>query len=1118
MKIYSRIAKAAVGTLAAVLMLGTMATPAAAITQAEANAIIAALGLTGTQATAIQALVSGNQQTTGTGFQFTALMKKGSKGTQVMELQKALNANLGLSLSTDGIFGNGTHAAVVAFQKANGLGSDGVVGSMTRAKLNSLGGGTVVVPTTGQISVAPAADNPASATLTAGTAFNPVLKFNLSNGSSAPVSVTSLKVTKYGNLGNTLITGVSVFDGNGMRHGNVVTTLGADGVATLGLSADPIVVGAGQTMPITVKVNLDSSAAVSFGMKIANASDIMLASGSVSGAFPLMGNQMWTEQSSSLGAVSVDLMPLNISGTTVNADGVSSYEITKFSIGETSSNENVNIKSLTLWNNGNAADSDLKDILLVDQSGATVATASMVNKYVKFNFTTPFTLLKGQTKNFTVRASVINGASRNVQFVIYDNFDLEVVGATTGTSILASASGSVDTSFPVGDVTSTYNKSTIGSGSVIFSRATDSPSTAVVPGANDVVLAKYNVKPVGENVELRGISFGLDQNTSAIALTGTAFVRVNGSVVFSSAINTTTFPVAGTASARSLSSYPILTAGVDNTIEVSASISSSATTADAYWVNDFDITSVKRLITNDITDPTVAVQDGFTRSVQAAAMTVTTLTTPVATSVVPGTNAHHFASFEFNAQASGEDIRVSSVTVTDTLGAGTDYSDVANLVMKDSAGNIISTTASTSTNAATVAFNFSTPITVTRTSPVTIHLYGDVLSSTTTHTFNIASAANVTSSGLTTGNSFTETVSGSGQLMTIAAGGTLTLSNVAGVGYTPSTAQNVSINQADGIYLAGRFTSQYEAQKITSLTLEAAGTALTGNNIKNIRLYAQNGTGPLLGTTTPFQTIAQFGTCAANVCSYTFTSNDNVLPMAINPGTPVTLFVKADIQGENTAKLGNDFYFRVQNGADVVAKGAVTQTTTTESGNFNDSATAKSYISPFGVTIAGEYPTSGSSSVGGLSAGTQIGRFKIMNNGSAEVTISTVKLSDNGSHVATDWTYSLYVSDQASSNYTGTLVDNDGTDNTANVIDYGSLDTTFTISGGSYRYVTAVLLAGTVASGDSVQLGVSALGDITYSVTEANLGYDGEQDGDITGTITGLYVDGKPSLGTLQKS
>jgi len=58
----------------------------------------------------------------------------GDRGQQVKRLQEALNAR-GEHLETDGIFGPGTHAAVISFQARNGLTPDGVVGARTRAAL-----------------------------------------------------------------------------------------------------------------------------------------------------------------------------------------------------------------------------------------------------------------------------------------------------------------------------------------------------------------------------------------------------------------------------------------------------------------------------------------------------------------------------------------------------------------------------------------------------------------------------------------------------------------------------------------------------------------------------------------------------------------------------------------------------------------------------------------------------------------------------------------------------------------------------------------------------------------------------------------------------------------------
>jgi putative chitinase len=72
-----------------------------------------------------------NQQITDSVTQSNAskVLQKGSKGPEVVKLQKALN------IPADGDFGLGTKIAVVNFQKRNGLTADGIAGPSTLTKL-----------------------------------------------------------------------------------------------------------------------------------------------------------------------------------------------------------------------------------------------------------------------------------------------------------------------------------------------------------------------------------------------------------------------------------------------------------------------------------------------------------------------------------------------------------------------------------------------------------------------------------------------------------------------------------------------------------------------------------------------------------------------------------------------------------------------------------------------------------------------------------------------------------------------------------------------------------------------------------------------------------------------
>ena len=66
------------------------------------------------------------------------VMRTGSKGQEVKDLQTRLTGLGYYSGEIDGEFGPGTKEAVTAFQKANGLEADGIVGEETRNLLFSV--------------------------------------------------------------------------------------------------------------------------------------------------------------------------------------------------------------------------------------------------------------------------------------------------------------------------------------------------------------------------------------------------------------------------------------------------------------------------------------------------------------------------------------------------------------------------------------------------------------------------------------------------------------------------------------------------------------------------------------------------------------------------------------------------------------------------------------------------------------------------------------------------------------------------------------------------------------------------------------------------------------------
>ena len=65
-----------------------------------------------------------------------SILRRGDRGAGVRWVQERLN-RCGANLAVDGIYGPKTEAAVVQFQRENGLTADGIVGPRTRAKLYS---------------------------------------------------------------------------------------------------------------------------------------------------------------------------------------------------------------------------------------------------------------------------------------------------------------------------------------------------------------------------------------------------------------------------------------------------------------------------------------------------------------------------------------------------------------------------------------------------------------------------------------------------------------------------------------------------------------------------------------------------------------------------------------------------------------------------------------------------------------------------------------------------------------------------------------------------------------------------------------------------------------------
>lgn len=1135
-KSFKKIASIGLSVSTAVYLFGAAAIPAGAQSTTDLQAQIAALLA---QINALQAQLAAQSGTgaTPSSYSFTRSLTVGSVGDDVKALQQWLNAN-GYKVAASGVgsagnetryFGPATRAALAKYQAAAGISpAAGYFGPITRAKVAAAAPATpgttpgttppiTTVPAGTDLVVSLASDTPVSRTIGSGTAFNPGAKYALTAGSKA-VKITAITVAKSGFVTNTNLNGLDIVDSKGVRHGNVVTGVNADNTVLITMATDPIMVAAGSTEYITIRFNLLSgnyTGTAAFGLNSVSA--ITADTSAISGAFPLSGATMnIVNGGSSLASTTLDVLT-STGSSSLNVDPNSLQEITRFRIQETSSNEGAYLHKLSLYNYGNAGDKDYKDVTLEAQDGTVLATAQPSGQYVNFSLATPYFIDKGLTKDFVVKAKLIDGTTKTLQLVVYNNYDIDLRGAATSVSVIPGA-GTNDTSFPIGNG---FNIQTIGSGSITLTRASDSPSSAVTPGATSVVLAKFNAKPTGEDYELRQISFYVATSSSGIDLTGTIFVKVNGATVYSVAASDSSNT---TASTVTLTSYPTLTRGTDNVITVEGSVNSTATSASNYTVTNFDLIQAKRLVTNDLVDPGVGTVNGLQIAVNSASLNVTTLSTPSVNSVVAGVVGYEYATINLSAGSSGEDVKVTKVTITH---AGGTAGEVGNLLLyKDNETSPISTTASTATNATTVAFNFSNPLLVTRATPVTLHLKADALSGTGAHTFSIASTTSaVTATGANTGNSLTNgsdiTFAGVGQAQTHATAGTLTLSLISGSGASPSADQVISAGTSGVTVFAFKLTSQYEAQKITSLKLTATSSGSTGiatSTLQNVRLYEGNSSTPIYPTTA--------WACTAAGCTATWGGSgvDNIFSAAV-PTTGLTVYAKADVGAGGVSDLGNSYKFLIASSTGDVAVKGVSSGSTSGTKTGTPTASGFTFVVPQRVVIEAIDPTTATDR--GTSAGINVAVFKVTNNGTGAILLSTSTLSfTNGGSATTTTNFKVYASAvgggsadtsgwNSGNGYTAVA----GTTGASSTISFATTTITAAeqkIDGGSWRYLTIKTTAAS-ANNNTYQFSVSSLGNVLFNAAESDLGFSGNasSDSDLSDTSLGLYADGLPSLQTV---
>jgi hypothetical protein len=865
-------------TVATVLALaGSALLPSVAGAQTTTSSLATTIASLQAQIASLTAELnsSSGSTTTGTTYNFTSDLTVGSTGSAVTALQQFLIGQGDLVLATPTTyFGSLTQAALAKFQAAHNITpSVGYFGAKTRAFVNSLSTSSTTTtttttttypagctsaagfsPTTGApcsttttttgvtaatgaaMSVAVDSQTPGATHVADGAVNTPVLKLDFTAGAT-PVTVTNLVLTRSGLSQDSDLNNVYLYSGATKLASNLGFNNGA---ITFSNGAGLFTVPANSTMVVTVTVDVAGSSANSSGhiFQIGLASSSAVTGGTFTGNFPLNGSQFTIASVTNLATLTIT-SATSTASTTVNAGQLNDL------VGQMTvqaGNNPVKVTSVTFTNIGSVTPSYLQNVKLMNgstQLGATISSLAS-NNIATFDLSgAPLMLTSGQSAVLSLYADITGGVNRTFQFSVQQSSDIQAVDTTYGVGIGASIqSVSNNGGFPV-----TFSNTQINNGGVVASRDPASPTTNVVAGNTNQILAEFDVLASGDSIKFNQISFTVSGNQTinnfrviddqgaqigtTVTATSTAVSEGSGSLNYIIPANTT----------RVLTVYGDLSS--TSTGSVGVTFGTSGTSAQSYTT---------------YVSASVASVPGNTLNVLPAGSNLLVsenygLGTPV--SAAAGAQAVRIGSYTLTA-GQVNPINLTGVTIAIT---GTTLTNnptwLTNLQVFDGSTQLGQTYA-TVAGGNTYSFNGNSPIAIAANGSVTLDVYANISSniSSSTATTTVGGVTSLYSVNASTlaGNAVTAS-STHGQDLAFNTGGALVGSVSAGRAQASYLGMNVpGVNVAQYQFAADNNGSETLTQVQIIDSASATTTATPGHTSDIINYRLTNTSGDVLST------------------------------------------------------------------------------------------------------------------------------------------------------------------------------------------------------------------------------------------------------------------------------
>jgi hypothetical protein len=973
------------------------------------------------------------------GYTFTSTLKVGSRGAEVAELQKVLNADTATQVAATGpgsvgnettTFGGLTKAAVIKFQNKYasevltpvGLKTGtGLVGAMTRAKLNAISAGTATGGTTGGTTggstVIPAGTGltitdpgqPGVSLAPALASRVPFTKIKVSAGNDGDVTVNSVTVERTGLAVDSNFSGVVLLDENGIQIGDS-KTFNSNHQAIIGT---PFVVKSGTSKVLTIAGNMASAATVQAG-QVASLTVVSVNTNGavVSGALPITGAAHTINATLALGSVTTAISSYDPSTTATKEIGTTNYKFSGLRI-TAGSAEKLRLWSVRWYQSGSAGASDLANVMTYVDGVAYPVTVSSDGKYYSTVFPGGILIDKGLAKDVWIAGDIIgsSSANRTVQFDIYKTTDVYLTGETYGYGVQpAVGSGSTHTTRTTTTITTgtpwfESSPVTISAGSATsITKASAVSAQNIALNVPNQVLGGFQTDIKGEPISVQSLVFTVSTSTVSGSygyLTNVTIVDQNGAVVAG--------PVDASGAGTSLTFTDTITFPVGQRVytikgKVASTVANGtvytlSTTPSSQWTN----------VTGLITGNTISLSSNGAFSmnamtVKSGSLAVTVSGTPAVQTIVAGGTQRSFATYQLDATQSGEDLRLTSLPLTVTYGGRAALSDLSSCQLYDGGNalntgtNVINTTSQSATTSAQAStFTFDSALVVPKGAVKSLTLKCNVSSSalsTSSYSWGITStqigALNLT--GTFSNQSVVATGStAAGNAQSIGAGSIAASTDASSPGYAVAAANATGVTV--GVL---KFRSTNETVNLTKVGLTLTNTASSSaSDLVQVTLW--NGS-------------TQVGT-ATFTGSNTSATSTLTIPLVATKDQDVNLTVKADLAaiGASQAVTVSGHLLAVDylNGEGVGAESGTTIYTTGSS-------------SVAGVRIFKSYPTFAldTLSSSGVADG-RLMRFKVTANTAGNVgiakfvvTLSTTSASVTGVNIFgyTDSSYSQPIS------------------------------------------------------------------------------------------------------------